>query len=345
MHPFENILVYASLEDEANLAIEQAASLARPVGARLTVVRVLEDGGPIQRWTQRGLGATRMRGLIEQSQRDLLESQVKPLREVGLDVRVEILWGTPWLELVHRVLRDRHDLVVKTAEGAARGRGLFFGSTALHLIRKCPCPVWVVGSVDDARRRRVLAAIDPAEDETRSAIARRILELSESMAGEDGEVHAVSAWRAEGETLLHPRVRPEELAEYVRSARDTASSRLERILAAGGDPVDPENVHLLKGDPRDVLPALVDREKYDLVVMGSLGRVGIAGFLIGETAETLIRSVRCSVLVVKPPGFTCPVEVPADESVLHSHSRPSKAYPRGRTARPGRGSARESHAL
>ncbi len=42
--------------------------------------------------------------------------------------------------------------------------------------------------------------------------------------------------------------------------------------------------------------------------------MGIAGFLIGETAEALIRSVRCSVLVVKPPGFACPVEVPAEES-------------------------------
>ena len=74
--------------------------------------------------------------------------------------------------------------------------------------------------------------------------------------------------------------------------------------------MNPQHVHLVEGEPRDVLPDLVDREKYDLIVMGSLGRVGIAGFLIGETAETLIRSVRCSVLVVKPPGFRCPVELP-----------------------------------
>ena len=63
MHPFENILVYAPLEDEAFLALEQAASLAHPVGARLTVVRVLEDGGRIKRWTQRGIdGGTRFSG-------------------------------------------------------------------------------------------------------------------------------------------------------------------------------------------------------------------------------------------------------------------------------------------
>lgn len=277
------------------------------------MVRVLEDTGRLKRWTRRGFDAAKMRDLVEDGQRKLLESRVAGLREAGVDVRVEIRWGTRWLELVRCVLRDGHDLVVKAAEGAARGRGVFFGSTALHLVRKCPCPVWVVSSVDDARQRRVLAAIDPTEDETRSAIAHRILNLAVSMAGDEGEVHAVSAWHASGETLLRGRLRPEELTDYVRSARDEASAALEEVLEAGGQPVKPQHVHLLKGNARDVLPALVDHERYDLIVMGSLGRVGIAGFLIGETAETLIRSVRCSVLVVKPPGFVCPVELPAGD--------------------------------
>jgi hypothetical protein len=46
-----------------------------------------------------------------------------------------------------------------------------------------------------------------------------------------------------------------------------------------------------------------------MLVMGSLGRVGIAGMLIGDTAESLIRSVHCSVLALKPPDFLCPVRL------------------------------------
>ncbi|MCG8589196.1 MAG: universal stress protein [Proteobacteria bacterium] len=307
MHPFESVLVYASLEDEAFIAVDQAASLARQSGAPLTLVRVLDGAGRMQRWAQRGID-TALRRVIEESQRQLLEERAGALRDAGLDVRVEVRWGSPWLELIQCVLQDGHDLVVKTAEGAARGRGLFFGSTALHLVRKCSCPVWVVGSADEAPDRRVLAAIDPAEGETRSAIARRILNLAVSMAGEKGEVHAVAAWRAEGESLLRSRVRPDEMAAYTRAARDGARASLDRALATAGNPAKPEHVHLVKGEPRDVLPALIEREAYDLVVLGSLGRVGIAGLLIGETAETLIRSVRSSILVVKPPGFVSPVE-------------------------------------
>jgi nucleotide-binding universal stress UspA family protein len=41
--------------------------------------------------------------------------------------------------------------------------------------------------------------------------------------------------------------------------------------------------------------------------MGTVSRTGIRGLIIGNTAETILRSVRCSVLAVKPEGFVTPV--------------------------------------
>jgi nucleotide-binding universal stress UspA family protein len=45
----------------------------------------------------------------------------------------------------------------------------------------------------------------------------------------------------------------------------------------------------------------------DLLVMGTVCRTGIAGFLIGNTAEEVLNQVDCSVLTVKPEGFETPV--------------------------------------
>lgn len=45
MQDFRSILVYASIEDEAFLAIDHAASPARESGAEPTVVRILEERG------------------------------------------------------------------------------------------------------------------------------------------------------------------------------------------------------------------------------------------------------------------------------------------------------------
>ncbi len=43
------------------------------------------------------------------------------------------------------------------------------------------------------------------------------------------------------------------------------------------------------------------------VVMGTVARTGVAGLLVGNTAERLLDEVRCSVITLKPPGFVSPV--------------------------------------
>jgi nucleotide-binding universal stress UspA family protein len=45
--------------------------------------------------------------------------------------------------------------------------------------------------------------------------------------------------------------------------------------------------------------------------MGTVARGGIAGLLIGNTAERMLRKLPCSVLAVKPEGFVCPVSLDA----------------------------------
>jgi nucleotide-binding universal stress UspA family protein len=43
--------------------------------------------------------------------------------------------------------------------------------------------------------------------------------------------------------------------------------------------------------------------------MGTVGRVGIPGLFIGNTAEEIFQTTACSVLAVKPDGFISPVEL------------------------------------
>lgn len=49
------------------------------------------------------------------------------------------------------------------------------------------------------------------------------------------------------------------------------------------------------------------RIEADLVVMGTVARTGIPGFIMGNTAETVLNPIDCSVLAIKPPGFVTPV--------------------------------------
>jgi nucleotide-binding universal stress UspA family protein len=44
-----------------------------------------------------------------------------------------------------------------------------------------------------------------------------------------------------------------------------------------------------------------------LVVMGTVARTGVAGLLMGNTAERVLQRLQGSVLAVKPPGFKSPI--------------------------------------
>ena len=63
----------------------------------------------------------------------------------------------------------------------------------------------------------------------------------------------------------------------------------------------------MKGDPRRDIPAFAKEIKADLVVMGTVARTGLSGFFMGNTAETILNQLDCSVLAIKPPGFVTPV--------------------------------------
>jgi len=65
----------------------------------------------------------------------------------------------------------------------------------------------------------------------------------------------------------------------------------------------------VKGFAKDRIPEIVKEEKIDLIMMGTVGRTGIPGLLMGNTAETVLNRIDCSVLAVKPEGFITPVRL------------------------------------
>jgi nucleotide-binding universal stress UspA family protein len=66
--------------------------------------------------------------------------------------------------------------------------------------------------------------------------------------------------------------------------------------------------HLPKGSAKEVIAPLAMELEADLVVMGTVAHTSIRGFFMGNTAESILDQLACSVLAVKPPGFRTPVK-------------------------------------
>lgn len=313
MKRFKNLLFVFDDGIEANAAFERASWLARRNKARLSIAYCVEGMPKIG-----SAGSDPMLAdtwwTLEQEWLGQLDLLAEPLRREGVPVEVAVLGGIPFIEIIRRVQSLGHDLLVKEARPVGRTRELLFGSTDMHLMRKCPCPVWIQKPGQQSPvSRRIVAAVDVAPDNAAEhALNRLIMDLATSLSAiEQSELHVVHAWSVYGESALRGRAfirvaeeQVDALVDEERSKRRRALNELLGHYRVSGFAFEE---HLLKGDARIVIPEFAELREVDLIVMGTVGRTGVPGLLMGNTAEDILRQVDCSVLTVKPEGFVSPV--------------------------------------
>jgi nucleotide-binding universal stress UspA family protein len=313
MERFRNIVLVLNPESEELGALGRAVTLARQNRASLHVVVVLEhlplDELPLGTRTLLGiLDGDRLREMIVQRQRRLLQIGLSKLPTDGIDLSTSVEWSlTPFLTIIQRVIRQGHDLLIKTAEHVTGPRAVLFHPTDRNLMRQCPCPVWMIRPERHHTYERILAAVDSFRgDMVNADLNRQILDLASSQAlRDDAELHVAHAYHVRSNLLLPTGV---NVDEYRNAVVALHRARLKALMDAY--PVPSHCVHMEEGFPGDIIPAVARRERIDLIVMGTLARVGIPGLLIGNTAERMLDHVDCDILAVKPRGFVSPVRLP-----------------------------------
>jgi universal stress protein E len=182
--------------------------------------------------------------------------------------------------------------------------------------------VWVVDPDETSRFDRVLAAVDPlTDDPDHMKLNGEVLDLAADLAEwENGTLHVAHAWTSYGVTVLSSRMPEDSLKRYIEAGRQHAQHRMTDLLASCGRIPSPQHTHLLNGDPDRTIPDFSLQRRIDLIVMGTVGRTGISGFVVGNTAEKVLRQVRCSVVALKPDTFVSPVKL--DERKRLSMSSP-----------------------
>lgn len=211
--------------------------------------------------------------------------------------------------VIRHVLREEHDLVVHAVAGDQEG----FNAMNMALLRKCPVPVWLARPISRHREQmQVAVAIDSAvASQQEEDLALQLLRVARQIADTcSGDLQVVSSWDYHYEAYLRGnpwiKVGDAELANYVETERVTRRSSLDRLVQLSGIG-GRIALHHLRGDPAQVIPAFSRDQAIDVLVMGTLGRTGIPGFIMGNTSENIVRQLNCSLVTLKPPGFVSPV--------------------------------------
>ena len=311
MQRFKNILLVYDGTEQRKSTLDRAVNLATKNQARLTIIDVIEEIPQDYQMLIAALHPHEIMELAVKKQKEHLDQYIAPLLEAGLRVNAKVLVGKEFIEIILEVLRNNHDLVIKIARGKGGVRDILFGSTAMHLMRKCPCPVLVMKPGRSRRYYRILAALDvtPAKAKV-NTLNTKIMDLATSLAHLDqSELHIIHAWNIPYERLLRERVdtSPGEIEKWENETRKLPKRYLDDLLKKYTLEKVKHQVHLLKGKASWLIPELAKKRRIDLIVMGTLCRTGIPGFFIGNTAEKILHRVDCSVLTVKPEGFISPV--------------------------------------
>jgi nucleotide-binding universal stress UspA family protein len=308
MTRFSNILLVLSPDSENTAALRRAIALARKENAVLTVCEVVDS---VPKHFRRSIVSVTPRELTDAiiaEKFSRIEKLIGSADPADVAVCVNVLVGKLDVEVARAVRENEHDLVILSIDGRYDLRSTTARRRDEKLIRSCPCPVWVVNSKDLNKHSRVLAALnmDPVNDELNENILKTAIAVA---LAEFRQLHIVHAWQLPGESHMRARGSAASIAEVdgmvnresqrrKQWMRDTITAPRHNLDRAAIEFLSPE-VHVVKGDPKEVVPELAGKLDAGLIVIGTLARSGLAGALLGNTSEKILSRTDSSLLIVK----------------------------------------------
>ena len=311
MDIFKKVLVATTANSIKPSVISQSNRIAKKQGSHVTFFSVTEEIPKDQLAWGSKLPPQDLMANLHEDQQVSLSKIVKKFQHDFTTIDTFNAVGLPFIEVTKKVQKDNYDLVILAAKANSQRRKRFFGSTAVHLMRKCPCPVLALGSNKSKPLKRIVAAIDAyAPTKEGHKLNESILRMASKVAEiENAELHVIHAWNLPDENYLKGWGATSEFErlELVMKKQHSIQKHIDEIIEKTTLNLDPPIVKLLEGDAKEEIPLYVEENEIDLIVMGTVCRVGIPGNFIGNTAESILSEVACSVLTLKPEGFVSPV--------------------------------------
>lgn len=284
---------------EPNLeAVRQAIWLAKANSASVHFMFCIELSAKAQQLVsdRKAHGET----VVKEAEARLAELVAKATAE-GVEAESSVVIGKSWLKMIHKVLRDDHDLVIIGTRHKGAIEGLLLGSTAMKLVRKCPCAVWVTKPLKEKKLNSIVVAHDLRP------VGEQALELGSEMARlQESQLHIVHAAEFGEHVEAFTPSTPQDVLqkEYCQKVEKTIGQQLAKTGFT-----QPVEIHTRIESPESAIMSCIKKHEADLIVIGTVARTGISGFITGNTAERLLPRIPCSLLAIKPEKFISPVEI------------------------------------
>lgn len=260
-------------------------------GAQVELVAAFDDA----RLTYGGL-LSLSREQSDQLKESLRSKVLEPARAAlaakGLEAETLMVEGAASEALCEHARHHHADLIIVGRRGMGAIERMLVGSVSLSLVRRAPCPVLIVPkSAGVGHLSRLLAPTDFSE--AARIGAKAAFQLAAEVDAEAWLCHCLAGWD------IFPGGDP-DLPFFDEALRDLYSE-LRARLDTELDEVSARNQRgrtlLLDGEPSDGLLRAAADTKAQLIALASHGRRGLNRWLVGSTAERLIKHSPIPVLL------------------------------------------------
>jgi universal stress protein E len=259
------ILVIIDPTADTQPAFERALESAKLTGARLHLYLCLTEN----------LGEGNREALVAQQQLEL-EQMAARAEQDGIETVVEIDAGEDWPQrAIAAAARCSAAMVFKNSFAHSDVQREMRRTSDWALMRLCPCPVLMVHNQADWKHRRVLAAINSqSNDDAHVKLNHQIISFTQEFGDAYGsDTHFVTAYQ----DLNHP-------------------PNKAQLAQQCGTPE--EHIHAVEGAAASVITGIASALQVDLIVIGTVGRSGLKGQVVGNTSEKILDHTEADVLVL-----------------------------------------------
>ncbi len=293
------VLIATDFSEYSKVALDICLGVSKCMKTKLYVLHTIEKFPH----DYKNLLSSAAHADIKQRLEEEAMEKIKGVISEGLWEQEEIVpvvrFGKPFIEIIQVAKEKKVDLLAMGTHGRAGMDRVILGSVAERVVRKAGCPVMVIRGRKYVGFKRIIVPIDFSD------CSRKALEYAAATAR--AHKSKLTILHIYEESFVEPYVNAanseEEANEIIKEIERVNEIKYDEFLKTvdlGG--VEYEKL-LKKGIPETEIVEIAREQQANLIVMGTHGRSGIRHILIGSTAEEVVRTVHCDIIIVKPEKF------------------------------------------
>lgn len=311
----KRILLPIAPEQELNERFHLIFDFANQHQCLVTLFSVIDDLTAVRVARYHDLNASEI--LIEaiNHQQDHLNKLINNLtpQYPAIHFSSDVESGIAFQKIIQKSIIGDYELIATDYNRGQKFQMAQFGSTTRHLMRKSALPVWTVAPHEKEKVQKIVAAVDVSnESDVNYGLNNSIIDLAfQYSQSYSADLYIFHAWQLAGEGFFNifGGQTKDQLAQWALEEQEERKKRIEYLVDNFIIQNKYPKIVMQEGYAQDLIPEFIKKHNIDLLVMGTLSRTGIKGFIIGNTAESMLDAVHCSVITLKPKGFVTPVEI------------------------------------